>query len=190
MKTVIYLIYGLLILCIVYRFFVLLTKMKQPIIYPVREEEQSSLRVYPQNIIQSPRPNQQKAGIVLYLLMILYLVAVIILEYYFKSISWPLLFLAFVPYFQLQQVFNMFAVVEGGILCVGRFIHWQSIKVYEWTEINQNHRFYGYGEEVNHGYELRFKLKPLYFPAYVVVTDKKVKQRLTELLDQQMETNN
>ena len=63
MKTVIYLIYGLLILCIVYRFFVLLTKMKQPIIYPVREEEQSSLRVYTQNIIQSPRPNQQKSYI-------------------------------------------------------------------------------------------------------------------------------
>ena len=187
MKVFIFIFYSILILSIVYRLLVLLWKMKQPIVFPVNEEGWSSIRIYPQKVVQLPRPSHQKVGITFHILMIVFFLVIMVMEYNLDTVTWPILLLSIVPYLQLRRVFTVFAVVQGGILHSGRFIRWESIKGYECIELNKNHRLYGYGKEVNQGFELRFKLNPLYFSSYVLVTDKKVKQKLTELLDQHIE---
>ncbi|GAA0292408.1 hypothetical protein GGQ92_002651 [Gracilibacillus halotolerans] len=187
METALFIIIILFVIYIIYRFIVLLTKMRQPILYPTTDQEWSSTHVYPQKKIRPPRPSYQKGGVLLYACTIIYFTVVLVLWFYFETISWPLLLLAIVPYLQMHTVFNMFAVVQDGMLCGGRFIRWKFIKSYEWYPINTNHRFYGFGEEVNNGYELKLKTKFIALPASLIVTDTSVKQNLTKTLNQYVE---
>ena len=184
MQTAIFILFVIFVLYIVYRFGLLLFKMKQPMIYPESDKEMAFIHIYPQKTIQLSRPSFQKGGLILYGCMIIYFVVVLLLWIYFESISWPLLLLAIVPYLQIQHVFNMFAILQDGVLFGGRFIRWKYIQSYEWIEINTNHLIYSFGEELNNGYELKIKTKLLSLPVSLIVTDKEVKEDLTETLKQ------
>jgi len=58
------------------------------------------------------------------------------------------------PLINGENVLNVFAIQAEGILDRGRFVRWKRIKEYRFIPIDLSHKFYGYTNEVNDGYEL------------------------------------
>ncbi|MGN7387908.1 hypothetical protein [Sporosarcina sp. SAFN-015] len=172
---------GILFLFLCFRFFRLVIKMKQPTVFPVTEEDLQVIRVQPKKTIERPIISQQKSALTwlgfnlsIFLILAVYklLDTTINLPYDFVFI-WALIY--------FNHIWNLFAVVEDGVLCQGKFVSWKNIHSYHFEEIDQNHRFYGDSPEVNSGYELWIMTK--YSEVSCVVTSEVVKEKLAGILD-------
>lgn len=169
-----------LFLFLFFRLFRLILKMKQPTIFPVTEEDLQAIRVQPKKVVELPMILRQKTGLIwlgIYLLLMLIGVIYNLLRNY--NISFVIIPLY--ALFTFKHAWNLFAFVQNGVLCEGRFVPWKRIHSYHFEEVDENHHFYGYSPEVNSGYELWIMTK--YSEVSCIVTSEAVKEKLTELLD-------
>lgn len=81
-----------------------------------------------------------------------------------------------------DDILNLFAIVDDGILSGNRFISWNKIKDVQFIPIDMNHRFYGFNKEVNNGYEL--KVKGRFRSTSCVVMSDEMKDKLTEIISE------
>ena len=163
-----------------FRYVRLVIKIKQPAVFPVTEEELKAIRKQPQKPVSLPVLSHQKNSFILsgLTLVLLLMIAIYALN---STTGWPT-FIIFIPaLLNFNQFWNLFAIIEDGVLCGGRFVPWKSIQSYQFEPIDTNHRFYGYAPEVNSGYELKIKTKQS--AVSCIVTSEEVKEKLAGILD-------
>lgn len=166
---------------LLFRFFQLVIKMKQPAIIPFTEEDLKSIRRYPQKTVGLPILSQQKTGLFLMGVMLIGLLVLAVLKAQDHTIQSPYYIIPLLAILNFNQSWNLFAIVKDGVLCGGKFVPWMRIQSYQFVPIDSNHRFYGYVPEVNSGYELQIKTK--FTGAYCIVTSETVKEKLAVILD-------
>lgn len=181
MKLFIMILFLVTLLYCAYRFIELLLKMKQTVKIPASESELDAIRIFPQKAVVSPTYAKQKWGIMIYSFMLLFVMMMFILGLGF---NWSYHLLLFIPLINSRNSFNLFAVVEDGVLCGNRFIAWEKVRSFEINPIDCNHKFYGYTKEVNDGYELVIKTRGRSF--YCIVTTTEMLERLTGLITEQI----
>lgn len=164
-----------------FKFIQLLRMMRKEIILPATSEELLAIRKYPQKTVDFPNYDKQKVGIIFYSILLLFVVVMFILGKFILDFDWPLYLLLFLPFSNTQNLLNLFAVVEEGLLIGDRFIAWKKVKSFQFIPIDVNHRFYGYSKEVNDGYELKIKMK--IFSTSCIVTSDEVKEKLAGILN-------
>lgn len=172
---------GILFLFLCFRFFRLVIKMKQPIVFPVTEEDLQAIRVQPKKTIERPIVFEQKSALkwlgfslAIFLIMAVY-------NLLDTTIHLPSAYVFIWSLINFNHIWNLFAVVEDGVLCGGKFVSWKNIRSYHFEEIDKHHRFYGDSPEVNSGYELWIMTK--YSEVSCVVTSEVVKEKLAGILD-------
>ncbi|MGJ9459810.1 hypothetical protein [Oceanobacillus sp. CF4.6] len=170
-----------IVLYYAYRFIQVLVKMRQDIVLPFTAEELASIRKEPQKTVKPPTYSSQKAGIIFYILVLIYIIGMIILVWQFRhDVGFGLYFLILLPLFHLSNFLNLFAVTNDGVLCGARFASWENIKTYEFVRIDVKHNYYGFSSEVNDQYELRIKTR--FNTLSCVVTTEEMKEKLGDLL--------
>ncbi|MCM3638950.1 hypothetical protein M3152_14700 [Sporosarcina luteola] len=172
---------GILFLFLCFRIFRLLIRMKQPVIFPVTEEDLQEIRIQPKKSVELPIINQQKTGLLWLGLTLLFLLILVVFDLLSTSKDLSYAVIPLLVLFTFNQVWNLFAIVENGVLCGGRFVSWKNIQSYHFEGIDQNHRFYGYSPEVNSGYELWITTK--FSEVSCIVTSEAVKEKLAGILD-------
>ncbi|MFC4022292.1 hypothetical protein ACFOUV_00510 [Oceanobacillus longus] len=165
-----------------YRVIQVLIKMRKDIVLPVSAEELASIRKEPQKTVKPPTYSSQRAGIIFYILVLIYIIGMIILVWR-HDVGFGLYFLIIFPIFHLSNFLNLFAVTKDGILCGARFASWKNIKSFEFLRIDVNHNYYGFSSEVNNQYELRIKTR--FSTLSCVVTSEEMKAKLVGLLKEQ-----
>ncbi|SFL71912.1 hypothetical protein SAMN04487943_103269 [Gracilibacillus orientalis] len=171
----------------VYRLIQVLIKMKQDVILPITDEEFASIRTSQRKELNLPTYSAQKAGIIIYSLILLFLIITFgnaTLSSEFDLSLYPLLF---IPLLHSYDFFDLFVVRDDGILRGTSFVAWDKIKSFEFVRIDINHKNYGYSQEVNDKYELRIKSKFCTIRC-IVMTDE-MKERLTRVLEEQVSSN-
>lgn len=182
LKMFMIIFFFIIIVYLSFRFVQLLTKINQQAIIPITAEEMKSLRIYPQKSVDFPSYSKQKVGIILYILMLIFVMAMFVIGAFNKSIEWSYYLLVFLPLVHSDNLLNLFAVVDDGLISGRRFVSWKKIKSFHFAPIDMNHRFYGYSKEVNEGYELKIRVK--YFSISCIVTSKEMKEKLAEILSE------
>ncbi|MGM7636618.1 hypothetical protein [Bacillus sp. Hm123] len=167
-----------------YQFIRVLLKMNQNVMFPMTDEELQTLRKYPEKAINLPTFSKQKGGIILYSFVLVFVLVMFILGLFIKGFNWSFFLLIFLPFTHSDNLLNMFAVVEGGLLSGNRFIPWSKIKSFQFVPITMDHRFYGFDKEVNAGYELIIKKR--FFSTSCVVTSEETKEKLTVVLSERV----
>ncbi len=170
-----------------YQFIRVLLKMNQDVVFPVTNEEFQTLRKYPEKAVELPTFSKQKSGIILYSFILVFVLVMFILGLFIKGFDWFFFLLVFLPFTHSDNLLNMFAVVEGGLLSGNRFIPWGKIKSFQFVTITMDHRFYGFDKEVNAGYEL--VIKTSFFSSSCVVTSEEMKEKLTVVLSEHVLMN-
>lgn len=163
-----------------YKLIQLLLKMKQEKLAPITAEELAALRKYPQKPVDAPVYFKQRTGLIIECSMLLFLMVVLFMGLFFDQFDWPFFFFILLPFSYSNDVLNLFAVVEDGLLSGNRFIAWDQIKSFQFVPIDLNHRYYGFDKEVNEGYELIIKRKVC--STSCIVTSAEMKEKLTALL--------
>ena len=184
MKVVLDLLFIIAIGYCTYKVIELLLKMKQGIILPTTLEETQNIRKDPQRTIQPPNYSNHKVGIIFYFLMLLFVIVMFILGTTInEGTNWTYYLLLFLPLSHSYNLFNMFAIVEDGLLYGSRFIAWKKIKSFEFVRIDgRTHKYYGHSKEVNNnGYELRMKRG--FSTISIIVTSEEMKERLTQVIN-------
>lgn len=143
-------------------------------------EESNFLRRFPQKPVGPPTLSGQKCGIIIYACMLLFLIAMFVFGVMENFFQWSYFLLLLLPLTNTNNLLNIFALVDGGIISGNQFIPWKKMKSYRFLEIDKNHKFYGYSKEVNNGYELIIKAKG--FTTYCIVTTEEMKERLEKLI--------
>ena len=181
MKLFMMVLFILVVGYFTFHFLLLLIKMKQNILLPITMEEKNVLRRFPKRPIGIPSFSEQKWGILIYSLVLLFLIIMFILAALKGSFRWSYFLLLFLLLNNTNNLLNTFAFVEEGIISGSRFIPWRKIKSYHFNPIDKNHKFYGYDKEVNAGYELKIKTNG--FSTYCIVTSEEVKERIGKLIN-------
>lgn len=174
-----------------YNFIVAIMNMNRKKLVPITEEERTTLYIYPQKPVAKPHFAEQKNGIMIYSVFLIYLIVMYILGTYFIEWNWTLLLLLFLPLLNMGNLINLFVVTEDGIVRGPRFVSWKGMKSYQFNQIDFNHKFYGVSEEVNKGYELIVKTSGISIRC--IVTSEKVKEKMEEIFQKndikEMENN-
>ncbi|MCG7344908.1 hypothetical protein MHZ92_12240 [Sporosarcina sp. ACRSL] len=181
MKVIVDLLFLLVFGYLCYRFFRLAIKMKQPAVFPITEEDLKAIRTQPQKAVNKPLLSHQKIGLLMMGLTLLFLLIVVIFILLDSTIQTSYFIIPLLTLLNFNQFWNLFAIVEDGVLCGGRFVQWKSIQSFQFEPIDTNHRFYGYAPEVNSGHELKIKTK--FTEVSCIVTSEAVKEKLTGLLE-------
>ncbi|RDW15932.1 hypothetical protein [Oceanobacillus chungangensis] len=182
MELFIEIFFAVIILFWIYRFALILVKMKRKIILPNSDDELAVIRKFPQKIINPPTFSKQIGGIITYVLIFLYVIIMFIVGQFFLEFYWSLYLLLMLPILQFSNILNMFAIIEEGIICGARFIGWRKIKSFEFATIDFDHRFYGYSIEVNNQYEMIIKTRFETFPC--IITSEEMMEKLRSILYQ------
>lgn len=182
LKLFMIIFFFIIIVYLSFRFLQLLIKMNQQAIIPKTAEEMKSLRNFPQKPVDYPSYSKQKLGIILYILMLIFVIVIFVIGALDKTIDWWYFLLFFLPLVHSDNLLNLFAVVDDGLISGNRFVSWKRIKSFRFAPIDVNHRFYGYSKEVNGGYELKIRVK--YFSISCIVTSKEMKEKLAEILSE------
>lgn len=164
----------------VYKFIQLIFKMKKAIVFPKIDEEFSTIRKYPQKPINLPTFSKRKLEMIIYSLVLLAVTSILIWSLFFGEIDRSLYLLLLFPLANANNLLNLFAIVEDGVLSGSRFISWKKFKSFYFVPIDMNHKYYGFSKEVNNGYELI--LKESIFTTSCIVTSEKSKETLTQIL--------
>ncbi|MEW9108084.1 hypothetical protein [Cytobacillus gottheilii] len=181
MKVFMTLFFFLLIGLYAFKFLQLLVKMKQKPVLPLTNEELQDIRKNPQTPVEFPTFSNHKTGLIIYALLLVYLSVMVWMGVFYWDIEWALYLCIFLPLIHTNNLLNLFAVLDDGLLCGTRFVHWKSIKSFQFIPIDQNHKFYGYGKEVNGGYELKIQTK--FLPVSCIVTSDSMKEKLTVIME-------
>ncbi|MDQ0154688.1 hypothetical protein [Robertmurraya andreesenii] len=163
-----------------YQFVCYSKKRKGVILFPVAEEEWTAIRKYPQDKASRQKENRATYALILTFIIILY-----VLGLYFGSEQWAFDLMLLLLLINSSNLVNGFAFVEDGLLSEGRFIPWNNIKDFSFVPIDSNHKYYGYSQEVNHGYELRIKER--FSGTSCIVTTEEMKVKLSYLLSEHMQ---
>jgi hypothetical protein len=163
------------------RYIQVLVKMRKKAIFPVEEKDIMGIRKHPVRPVVRPTYKEQKNGIIIYGVLLLFMLAFFI--YTVSLENWPLLLTPTISLLYLHNLFNMFSIVKDGLLVGGRFVHWNDIKSFQFKPIDIDHRFYGHTKEVNEtGYELVFNRR--LFSSYCIVISEETKEKITEILSE------
>lgn len=180
LKLVISMLFLIALVYYTYRFIQLLLKMNQAVLLPITDSEKNAIRIFPQKVIDSPTYSKQKWGIILYSFILLFVITMFFIGF---DLNWSYQLLLLLPLINSQNSFNVFAVIEDGILCGNRYIPWEKIKSFHVVSIDQNHKYYGYAYEVNGGYEFIIKAKG--HSCSVIMTSNEMKDKLTSMIKEQ-----
>jgi hypothetical protein len=167
-----------------YKFIVVLMKMKQKVILPISNEEIAEIRNYPQKPVDFPVYSRQKLGIILYSITLFFVFVMFLAVAILDKFDWSIYLLLFLPLTNTNNILNLFAIHEDGILSGCRFIPWKKIKTFHFVDIGLDHKYYGYENEVNGGHEL--KIKTTGFPVSCIVTSDEMKEKLNKLLSERI----
>jgi hypothetical protein len=124
-------------------------KMRKNKILPTTNEEIAAIRKYPRKVADAPTFSKQKVGIIIYLIVLVFVITMYLIGTFQVELDWSLFLLLFIPLINAYNLFNLFAVVEDGLLSGNRFIHWKKLKSFRFVPINFNHKYYGYADEIN-----------------------------------------
>ena len=172
----------------VYLYLRQIIKMNQTATFPVTKEDVTAIRRQPKAPIALPRIAHQKLGFYIngiVILILLFLLIAKMLGYFSEWTYFSILFPMLINY---NQTWNVFAIMDNGVLCGGRFIPWKRIQFYEFKPIDNDHRYYGYVPEVNGGYELEIKTK--FTSVNCIVTSEAAKDKLSGILDAHLLSKN
>ncbi|QHS24000.1 hypothetical protein GWK91_14220 [Virgibacillus sp. MSP4-1] len=176
------LILTALILFILYksfRFYQVIARMKN-IRFPAMED-MAEIRKLPEKPLNTPSYSHQKIGMTIYILMLVFLLIMFSIGIFIGGPQWYSFLPLLVPFVYTGDLLNLFAISNDGILSSTRFIPWKSIRSFEFVQIDVNHRYYGHSKEVNDTYELKIKTRG--FPIRIVVITDEMKEKLTEILN-------
>lgn len=169
---------------IFYKFLRIVIKLKQPIVFPVTQEDLESIRIIPKKAVNLPILSHQKSGLLLTGITLLFILIILVLDI-FKDSRLYSFFIIYIPFlFNFNQAWNLFTLVEEGVLCGGRFVLWKRIQSYHFKPIDVHSRFYGFSPEVNNGYELWITTK--FSEVSCIVTSEDVKEKLAGILDERI----
>ena len=169
---------------IFFKFFRIVIKLKQPIVFPITEEDLKSIRIQPKKTVSLPVLSQQKSGLFITGYALLFILLLLFFDLFEGSRLYAF-YIIFIPlYFNFNQTWNLFAIVESGVLCGGRFVPWKKVHSYHFEPIDINNRFYGFSPKVNAGYELWVTTK--FSEVSCIVTSEEVKEKLTGILDERI----
>ncbi|MEI3612181.1 hypothetical protein [Pseudogracilibacillus sp. SO30301A] len=182
MKLFLDIVFLIIIAYLSIQFVYVLIKMKQQIIYPVTNEELSSIRIHPEKPVDAPTYSKHKLGITFYSAMILFVLIVYFLGLYFDIFNFSFYILLILPFTYLHNVLNVFALTKDGILIGVRFIAWNKIKSFDFIPIDINHKYYGFSKEANNGYELKVRSNGM--PISCIITSEKMKENLTNQVNE------
>ena len=188
MKLVLDIIFLIILGYVCFRFIQVLIKMKQEVIFPATNEQLISVRKHPEKTVDAPTYSKQKVGIIIYSIMLIFAVIVYFLGVYFEIFNLSLYIFLLLPFTYSFDILNLFAVTKDGILSGVRFISWDKIKSFDFIPIDINHKYYGFSNEANNGYEL--KMWTLGLSISCVITSEKMKEKLTKLLNEHIKTVN
>ncbi|WP_102029203.1 hypothetical protein [Salirhabdus sp. Marseille-P4669] len=164
-----------------YQFLLTMGKLKKPALLPSSEEENASIRKYPEKIIKAPTYREQKAGIIINIVLWTALILIYLLGLFVFKMEWYYFLPLLVPTVNASEYLNLFAVTHDGIISGSRFIKWKNVKSLKWKKVDIHNKFYGYSQEVNDKFELYVETRG--FPVRVFVTDDDVKEKLTNILN-------
>lgn len=170
----------------IFQFIMILIKMNHKTILPQNKEELAHIRKHPQRPAEFSTYSAQKVGIILYALMLVFVISMFFAGSVLKQFEWSVYLLLLVPLINSRDLFDIFAVVEGGLLSGSRFIAWNRIKSYRFVPINLNHKYYGYSKEVNDGDELIIKGR--FFVTSCIITSPETKDKITQILSEHVLT--
>ncbi|WP_243458240.1 DUF5673 domain-containing protein [Sporosarcina sp. Te-1] len=181
MQLIITLLFLMFFVPYVYLYLRQVIKMKQAAVFPITEEDLKAVRRQPKKPIALPVISHQKTGLLInafIILLLLFLVISKTLGYFNEWTYFSLLLPALINY---NQTWNLFAIMEDGVLCGGRFVSWKRIQSYQFEPIDKDHRYYGYASEVNNSYELEIKTKLSSIAC--IVTSEAAKDKISGILD-------
>lgn len=188
MKLVLDIIFLIILGYLCFRFIQVLIKMKQEVIFPATNEQLISVRKHPEKTVDAPTYSKQKVGIIIYSIMLIFAVIVYFLGVYFEIFNLSLYIFLLLPFTYSFDILNLFAVTKDGILNGVRFISWDKINSLDFIPIDINHKYYGFSNEANNGYEL--KMRTLGLSISCVITSEKMKEKLTKLFNEHIKTVN
>ncbi|MBB6447963.1 hypothetical protein [Bacillus benzoevorans] len=168
-----------------YQYILSLARMKKKIIFPAADEERAAIRKYPLKPLDFPANPKRKTGIIIYSFVLLVITAFFIIGKITKSVDWTFYPLLLLPLINGENLLNIFSVQEDGILDGGRFVRWSRMSKYQFIPIDLNHKFYGYTDEVNAGYELKIKTKGS--SVSCIVTSNEMREKLDLLLSEHIQ---
>ena len=158
MNAIIGIIYVLVTGFHIVNFVRVLGRMNEKTIFPIDDNEVSEIRIIPEKPLDPPTYKDQKWGIIVYGLILVFLLVIFLIAASFKLDQWFVLLILLLPLIHSRKLMNMFVLSEDGILTGGEFIPWKSLTSFEFKRIDINHKYYGYSKDVNDtGYELVIK---------------------------------
>ena len=182
MEIIVSVVLLLLFGYVLFKFYRLKSKLKQAVIFPVTEEDLKAMRAQPKKALDLPVVASLRKGIYgLGLLFLIFIIMVIYDLYDGEVVGWNHLALFTVPLMIFNPAWNLFAIVEDGVICEGRFVPWNSIRSYQIEEVHSNHPVYTPG--VNKAYVLKIHRKKKYFIISCFITSDAVKAKVIRLLD-------
>jgi hypothetical protein len=156
--------------------------MNRKVLVPATNEETAAIRKSPQKQVDFPTYSSQKWGIIIYSSMLLVVLVLYYMGTLINKFDWSFYLLLFLPLANSRNLFNLFGVLEDGILSGSNFIAWKRIKSFQFVPIDTSHKYYGYSKDVNNGYELIIKGK--IFSESCIVTSNEMKLKLTKILNE------
>ncbi|MBC5637964.1 hypothetical protein H8S33_14300 [Ornithinibacillus sp. BX22] len=186
MKITIGILFFTVIAYHLFHFIRLLIKMKENVVFPVNEAESSAVRKFPDKKLEPPTYKSQKVGIIFYSFLLVFMIGFFTI---FASVqefnNWLIFLFILLPFSYSHDLFNLFAVLEDGLLVGSRFIPWKRVKSVQFKRIDINHRYYGHDKEVNDkGYEMIIN-KGL-SSKNCIVASSEMKEKLTEVIQERM----
>ncbi|AXI08837.1 hypothetical protein CV093_08270 [Oceanobacillus sp. 143] len=179
MELFIEILIAAVILFYIYRFVLIIAKMKEKVVFPTSSEGIADIRKFPQKIVNAPTYFGQKWGLITYAIILAYVITMFCLVKYLE-INWATYLLVLLPLFNFSNLLNMFVIVQDGILCGGHFVSWKKIKTFEFVLIDANHRYYGHSEIVNNQYEIKIKTGILTLSS--IITSEEMRKKLRSIL--------
>ncbi|MCM3745183.1 hypothetical protein M3193_13670 [Sporosarcina luteola] len=182
MEIIVSVVLLLLFGYVLFKFYRLKSKLKQAVVFPVTEEDLKAMRAQPKKALDLPVVASLLRGIcALGLLFLFFIITVIYDLYDSEVVGWNLYAMFIVPLMIFNPAWNLFAIVEDGVICEGRFVPWNSIRSYQIEEVHSNHPVYTPG--VSNAYVLKIHRKRKYFIISCFITTDAVIEKLIGLLD-------
>ncbi|MFS0673917.1 hypothetical protein [Ornithinibacillus sp. 179-J 7C1 HS] len=187
MKIVIGILFVSVLIYHSYQFIRVLFKMKENVIFPTNEMEALAVRKFPDKKIEPATYKAQKIGIIFYTFLLLFMVGILLAGLFVQGFNnWIIFLFILLPFSHSHDLFNMFAILEDGLMAGSRFIPWKKVKSIQFKRIDINHRYYGHSKEVNdNGYEMIIKKRLTNISCIVISRD--MKEKLTEIVHERID---
>lgn len=182
MKLIFEALFLLIVIYYSYYYIILITKMKKTALIPFGKNDLKTVRKFPQKSADAPVISKNKLGLTMYAAMLVFLIAMFIFGKYNMKFSWTYLYLLFIPLINARDLLNVFAVYDDGFISGSKFVPWKKLQSFHFKKIDLNHKYFGYSQDVNEGYELILKTKMASHS--FVVTEEEMKERLASIFEE------